>query len=118
MYLSPDEYKGDIPQDQLQKRLSDAQMAIDGLTFDRIVHQGFDDLTEFQQCLVKEAVKKQAEFAYDNAELLESPLSSYSVSGVSMSFDPAKIMTVNGIVTTAEIYGILMQTGLCYRGLT
>lgn len=117
LYLSLDEYSGSIPEDQREIRLKDACRAIDSLTFNRIVKKGFDELTEFQQSMIKEAVSKQADFAYSNAELLESPLSSYSISGVSMSFDRSKVLTVGGVTTTSEVYGLLMQTGLCYRGL-
>lgn len=117
LYLEPDEYMGSIPQDELENRLRKACCAVDGFTFNRIVKTGFENLTEFQQELVREAVRLHADFIYDNADLLESPLSAYSISGVSMSFDRSKIVTVNGITTTSEVYGILMQTGLCYRGL-
>ncbi|MBQ7755968.1 MAG: hypothetical protein IJ031_09150 [Oscillospiraceae bacterium] len=117
MYLKPDEYKGTIPSDCLEQRLSDACRAIDGLTYNRIVKQGFDNLTEFQQGLIKEAVAKQADFIYQNAEFLESPLSSYSISGVSMSFDKANVLEIGSVTTTKEVYGLLVQTGLCYRGV-
>ena len=70
-----------------------------------------------QQEIIKEAVQKHIDFVYENAEMLESPLSSYSISGVSMSFDRSKIVTVGGITTTGKVYNLLMQTGLCYRGL-
>lgn len=117
LYLEPDEYMGSIPQDELENRLRKACCAVDGFTFNRIVKTGFENLTEFQQELVREAVRLHADFIYDNADLLESPLSAYSISGVSMSFDRSKIVTVNSITTTSEVYGILMQTGLCYRGV-
>ena len=117
MYLDPDEYSGDIPKDELEKCLRAARRAVDSLTFNRIVKKGFDYLTDFQQELVKEAVKLHADFAHDNAELLNSPLSSYSISGVSMSFDRSKIVTIGGVTTTSEVYNLLMQTGLCCRGL-
>lgn len=117
MYLNPDEYTGSITADELEKRLRNACCAVDSFTFNRIVKAGFENLTEFQQELIKEAVRLHADFVYDNADLLDSPLSSYSISGVSMSFDRSKIVTVNGITTTSEAYGLLMQTGLCYRGL-
>lgn len=116
-YLLPEDYIGDIPEDQLEKRLADACRTIDSLTFNRIVKQGFENLTEFQQGIIKEAVAKQADFAHENAELLDSPLSSYSISGVSMSFDRSKVLTIGCVTTTSEVYGLLMQTGLCYRGL-
>ncbi len=117
MYLSPEEYIGEIPFDKLEERLSEASRAIDGLTFNRIAKQGFDNLTKFQQGIVKEAVKKQAEFVYNNAELLDSPLSSYSISGVSMSFDKSKVFTIGNVTTTSDVYALLIQTGLCYRGI-
>lgn len=117
LYLEPDEYTGSIPLDEIENRLRNACRAVDGFTFNRIVKAGFENMTEFQQELIKEAVRLHADFTYDNAELLESPLSAYSISGVSMSFDRSKILTVNGITTTSEVYGLLMQTGLCYRGL-
>lgn len=117
LYLEPHEYTGSIPSDDLENRLRSACRAVDGLTFNRIVKAGFENLTEFQQELVREAVRLHADFVHDNADLLESPLSSYSISGISMSFDHSKVVTVNGITTTSEVYGLLMQTGLCYRGL-
>lgn len=117
MYLNPDEYKGEIPEKSLETALRNACRAVDSLTFNRIVKAGFENLTEFQQEIIKEAVQLHADFAYDNAELLESPLSSYSISGVSMTFDRSEIVTVGGITTTSEVYNLLMQTGLCYRGL-
>lgn len=117
LYLEIDEYTGSIPSDDLEKRLRNACRAVDGFTFNRIVKAGFENLTKFQQELIKEAVRLHANFAYDNADLLDSPLSAYSISGVSMSFDRSKTVTVNGVTTTSEVYNLLMQTGLCYRGL-
>jgi hypothetical protein len=116
VYLSADEYSGDIPESEVIRRLSQASRVIDSLTFNRIVRSGFENLTEFQQGIIKEAVALQADFAYQNAELIESPLSSYGISGVSMSFDKSKVLTVGGVTTTNEVYGLLLQTGLCYRG--
>ena len=117
LYLEPDEYTGSIPADELENRLRNACRAVDGFTFNRIVKAGFENMTEFQQELIREAVRLHADFVHDNADLLESPLSSYSISGISMSFDRSKVMTVNGITTTNKVYGLLMQTGLCYRGI-
>lgn len=117
MYLEPSEYSGNIPADELEKRLRRACRDIDSLTFNRIVKKGFENLTEFRQGLIKEAVELHADFCYDNADLLESPLSAYAINGVSMSFDKSKIVTVGGVTTSSEVYSLLMQTGLCYRGL-
>lgn len=117
MYLEPSEYSGNIPAEELEKRLRRACRDIDSLTFNRIVKAGFENLTEFQQGLIKEAVELHADFCYENAELLESPLASYAINGVSMSFDKSKIVTVGDVTTSSEVYSLLMQTGLCYRGL-
>lgn len=117
MYLEPSEYSGNIPAEELEKRLRRACRDIDSLTYNRIVKAGFENLTEFQQGLIKEAVELHADFCYDNAELLESPLSAYSINGVSMSFDRSRTVTVDGITTSNRVYDRLMQTGLCYRGL-
>ena len=117
MYLDPSEYTGNIPADQLESRLREACRDIDSLTFNRIVEVGFGNLTEFQQERIKEAVQLHADFCYENADLLESPLASYAINGVSMSFDRSRTVTVDGITTSSRVYDRLMQTGLCYRGL-
>ena len=116
-YLPPEEYSGAIPAEEVEARLKRACRDIDSLTFNRIVKKGFENLTEFQQELIKEAVKLHADFCYENAELLESPLASYAINGVSMSFDKSKTVTAEGVTTSSETYSLLMQTGLCYRGL-
>ena len=116
-YLPPEEYSGAIPAEEVEASLKRACRDIDSLTFNRIVEKGFENLTEFQQELVKEAVKLHADFCYDNAELLDSPLASYAINGVSMSFDKSKIVTIGGVTTSSEVYGLLMQTGLCCRSL-
>ncbi len=117
MYLEPSKYSGSIPAEEVEARLKRACRDIDSLTFNRIVKAGFENLTEFQQELIKEAVQLHADFCYDNEELLDSPLSAYSINGVSMSFDKSKIVTVGEVTTSNEVYSLLMQTGLCYRGL-
>ena len=107
MYLEPSEYSGNIPAEELEKRLRRACRDIDSLTFNRIVKAGFENLTEFQQGLIKEAVELHADFCYENAELLESPLASYAINGVSMSFDKSKTVTIGGVTTSSEVYGLL-----------
>lgn len=94
-----------------------AESDVDTLTFNRITSIGFNNLTAFQQDKVRLALSQQIAFVFDNAELLDSPLSSYSISGVSMSFDSSKIVSCCGVTTTSQVYNVLMQTGLCYRGL-
>lgn len=117
-YLTLDKYSGSIPAEALEEHLKRACRDIDSLTFNRIVKAGFENLTEFQQDLIREAVQLHADFCYDNAELLESPLASYAINGVSMSFDKSKTVTVGGVTTSSKVYNLLMQTGLCCRSLS
>ncbi len=123
MYLTPEDFEkicpdSDITEEQFESLESRAEIDIDCLTFNRITAKGFDALTDFQKSRIKSAVAMQIEFISDNQELLDSPLSSYSISGVSMSFDKSKIATIDNVTTTYQVYNTLIQTGLCYRGLS
>ena len=118
-YLTSGEYKelfqGDtIPEDELEKQLRNASRHIDSLTYNRIVGQGFSNLTEFQQEIVKEVCCMQAEFEYENADVINSILSSYSINGVSMQIDHSwNVFTGKGVIMKRETYELLSQTGLC-----
>lgn len=85
------------------------------MTYNRIRRRGFNALTEFQQALVKEAVAEQTQFIGSNAELLNNPLASYSINGVSMSWDSGRVRRVGGVYASDAAYSALMQTGLMYR---
>lgn len=95
-----------------------ASRHIDSLTFNRIVAAGFSHLTEFQQEIIKEVVAKQAAFEAENADLISSVLSSYSINGVSMQFgDSWNVFTESGVAMQRDVYSLLKQTGLCCRVL-
>ena len=80
-------YEGDIiPEEELSKALKKASRHIDSLTYNRIVSQGFLNLTEYQQDIIKEVICEQADFEYENADEINMILSSYSINGVSASF--------------------------------
>ena len=120
-YVSATEYTSlgysGIPTESLTKFLTDASRNVDKLTFNRIVKIGFEHLTEFQQGLVKEVVCKQAEFLYNNADAIESILSAYSINGVSMQFGTGfNVVVEGGIPMQSNVYTVLEQTGLCWRG--
>ncbi|MBP3543285.1 MAG: hypothetical protein J6J86_03555, partial [Lachnospiraceae bacterium] len=54
------EYKGSIiPAEELEKALRQASRHIDSLTYNRIVGQGFSNLTQFQQEVIKEVCCQQ-----------------------------------------------------------
>lgn len=122
MYLTYNQFYEQYPdtqiqEDSFQNLLQRAETDINGLTFNRITAKGFDSLSDFQKSIIRRAVAMQVNFIHDNSELLDSPLSGYSISGVSMSFDKSKITEVDGVLTSKSIYGVLLQSGLCYRGL-
>lgn len=110
-----DRYEGTlIPEDDQKKALIQASRHVDSLTYNRIVGQGFLNLTEFQQEIIKEVVCRQAEFEYNNADMIESVLSSYSINGVSAQFGSTwNVFTGKGIAMQRDVYTLLTQTGLC-----
>ncbi len=107
-----------IPEDVLGKRLRDASRHIDALTYNRIVGKGISSLTEFQQDIIRECICRQADFEYENDDMLKSVLSQYSINGVSMTFGSSWNMHIqSGVAISEENYALLNQTGLCCRSL-
>ena len=87
---------------------------IDILTFNRI--QSFEALTVSQQNVIKNVHKRLIKFEEDNEDLLETPLNSYSINGVSMSFGE-NVKVVGGVVIPSDLYLSLCSTGLCYPAI-
>lgn len=115
LYYYTEIYKGAVlgSEEDTEKALLNSSIHVDTLTFNRIVER-FEELTDFQQGVIKDVVCKLAEWEYNNADALNSALKSYSINGVSMSFDKAyNVRMVNGVTVPAAIYGELEQTGLC-----
>lgn len=104
-----DEFKGTLISKEETNLLENASDDIDDLCFGRIRGKGFNNLTEYQQSLIKKAVCQQVEFIKKYGAFLESPVSSYSISKTSMTFDSKKI---NGVYTTDSIIKLLNRTGL------
>ena len=122
MYASPDDYKllypdTDKTDAQITALLTVAETEIDGLTYNRIVAKGYVNLTPFQQEKVKTATCMQAKFDATYSDFINSPFAAYGINGVSMSFDAKKVIQQNGITTSAQVYGVLTQTGLTNRGI-
>lgn len=111
------EYGGTvIPENGLKEALKKASRHIDTLTYNRIIGQGFSKLTVFQKDVVQEVICQQAEFEYENADEIESILSSYSINGTSASFGKSwNVFTEYGIAMRKDVYALLCQTGLCCR---
>ncbi|MBQ7775297.1 MAG: hypothetical protein IJ379_05190 [Lachnospiraceae bacterium] len=113
------EYKGTVLSgDEVEKGLRTASMHIDSLTYNRIVGRGIDNLTPFQQDIIRRVCCMQADFESENAELIESVLKSYAINGVSMSFgDSWNVKVESGVAIRRDVYSLLCQTGLCTRRL-
>lgn len=120
-YASPGYYQGKyegtlIEDDDLKKALVQASRHIDSLTYNRIVGRGFSSLTQFQQGIIQDVVCQQADFETENANEINSILSSYSINGVSAQFGSSwNIFTDKGVAMKRDLYALLCQTGLCCR---
>lgn len=112
-----DVFKGTaIAGESIGSYLRQASRHIDSLTYNRIVGRGFSNLTPFQQEVIREVVCLQAEFECENADEIETILSSYSINGVSAQFgDSWNIYTDKGVAMKRDVYALLTQTGLCCR---
>lgn len=120
MYVEPKDYYGlgydGIPSEELTKYLKKASRQIDELTFNRILHYGFDRLTPFQRDIVQTVICEQAEFLFDNNDIINSALNEYSINGVSMKFgDSVNVQYISGVPIERKTYALLKQTGLCCR---
>lgn len=121
-YATPDDYTrycpgGTLSGDDLNAALERASSQIDALCYGRIRRAGFDNLTEFQQECIRQAACLHAEFLTNYADALESPLQSYGINGVSMTFDANRVRHQGGMTTSGEVYSLLLQTGLAHRGV-
>lgn len=120
-YASPGYYQGKyegtlIEDDDLKKALVQASRHIDSLTYNRIVGRGFSSLTRFQQDIIQDVVCQQADFETENADEINSVLSSYSINGVSAQFGSSwNVFTDKGVAMKRDLYALLCQTGLCCR---
>lgn len=120
-YVAPeyyrDIYKGStVPEERLERALQQASRHIDSLTYNRIVGRGFSNLTEFQQGVIREIVCQQADFETENADEINTILSSYSLNGASVQFGSSwNVYMDKGVAMKRDVYALLSQTGLCCR---
>lgn len=110
------EYLGTHNSENLNRILKTASQHIDTLTFNRIVGMGFDNLTPFQQSVVREVCCQMADFMIENKDLIETTVSLYSINGVSMAFgDNWNVVTSQGIALSRSTFELLKQSGLTRR---
>ena len=112
-------YNGTLDYADAEKALSKASRHIDTLTYNRIVAVGFENLTEYQQEIIKECECLMADWETENADYINSMLSSYSLNGASMSFtgQSASATVVSGVAVSRDIYSHLQKCGLCTKSL-
>ena len=112
-------YKGNLEDADAEKALEKASRHIDTLTYNRIVAIGFENLTEYQQGIIKECECLMADWETENTDYINNMLSSYSLNGASMSFtgQSASATVVSGVAVSREIYSHLQKCGLCTRSL-
>lgn len=105
-----------ILENDIERALQIASRHIDSLTYNRIVGRGFSSLTQFQRDIIQDVVCQQADFETENADEINSILSSYSINGVSAQFGSSwNVFTDTGVVMKRDLYALLCQTGLCCR---
>ncbi len=105
-----------ILENDIERALQIASRHIDSLTYNRIVGRGFSSLTQFQRDIIQDVVCQQADFETENADEINSILSSYSINGVSAQFGSSwNIFTDKGVAMKRDLYALLCQTGLCCR---
>lgn len=115
-----EEFRKCVPESQVSDevatlKLERASDDVDALCYGRIRKYGFENLTAFQQEKVRKAVCYHAAFLCDYGEELASPLSSYGINGVSMSFSTERTVTQGGVTTTNAVITQLRQSGLATR---
>lgn len=110
-----DKYQGNVlDKETADKYLEAASEMIDQLTFYRIQAVSFEKLTGFQQNVIQDATCSIADFSFENEDLIESAVSSYSINGVSVgSGISPSVKLVNGLYIPSTVYGKLLATGLC-----
>ena len=105
-----------ILENDIERALQIASRHIDSLTYNRIVGRGFSSLTQFQRDIIQDVVCQQADFETENADEINSILSSYSINGVSAQFGISwNVFTDKGVAMKRDLYALLCQTGLCCR---
>ena len=107
-----------LPGGTCQRVLDDASRHIDVLTYGRINRAGFSNLSSYQQETIQNVVCRQAEFEYENSDMINQVLSGYAINGVSMNFGESWNLKVqDGVAIRRDVYAMLEKTGLCWGGL-
>ena len=112
-------YGGKMSLEDAEKALKTASRHIDTLTYNRIKGKGFENLTEFQQEVIKECNCMMADFENANGDMINSIVNSYSINGASIAFgrEGVNYALIGDVVVQRDTYSYLAQTGLTSRNL-
>lgn len=111
-----DAYKGNLDEETVVKLLEESSDEVDKLTYGRIRRKGFENLTKYQQELIKKAVCYQADFIDNYGEYLNMPITGFSAGDVSLTFNKDN-QGAGGIIADKKVLSYLSQTGLTSRRL-
>ena len=100
----------------IENLIDDASDTIDRVTYNRIRGVGYDNLTEYQQKMVRKAVCYQAAFLTSYGAYLSVPIGSYSAGSVSLSFNRDDNM-LNGELLDPKAINAIKNSGLATRRL-
>lgn len=105
------EPKNELTDDEIKKLLKQAQQKVDEKTYNRIIKNGFDNLTSFQQKKIKNACCYQANYYSEHGTNEDLDISSYTILDINIT-SGSKISesSYNGMSNSA--YSELKQTGL------
>lgn len=109
-------FKGDLDEGVAVKLIDEASVQVDRLTYGRIRHRGFNNLTEYQQELIKKAVCYQVDFISSYGEYLNMPVDGYSAGDISLTFSQEN-QGAGGVIADKKTLDYLAQTGLTSRRL-
>ena len=101
-------YNGKLPDSEIDEYLKKASLNITVLTFNRII---IDELSTYETKILNEVCCNQADFLYNNKELLNSLVSKYSLGDLSIDFSTdLNVQKINGIYMEYTTYQLLNQT--------
>lgn len=103
---------------QTAKLIRNAENCVDSLTFHRIPAKGgLEKFSRFIQEQVKKACCEQVIFLQTYGDMVNSPLQSYGINGVSMTLKEDAAISRGGVTVSRRVYNLLLPTNLMYRGI-
>lgn len=114
-YVRFEDYLKMFPGESItEQELMRAEEEVDSLTFNRA--RNFEQFPDDIKEKVKRAVCIQANFITEYSGMVDSPLESYGINGVSMSFKKEGVISRGGVNASPRAFSLLQGAGLTYLG--